>query len=319
MTSSNCDVLSSEIAPQKQLDWKGIITMKCVEENDTAPTGRLQSHWRSPTGGFTLIELLVVIGIIAILAAMLLPALSKAKEKAHNIYCVNNSRQLMLAWIMYPDDHEGYVPDNMTGPNAVGWVNGWLNFDGANRDNFDVSTLLDAQLGPYVNSVDVYKCPADKSVVEISRGRNQGVHPRIRSYSMNLYIGKNPDRRGPGTWSVGDNPDFLKYLKITDFKNPVDRFVLLDEREDGINDGWFAVSMDGYPDRPTNYRFRDFPASYHNQAAGFSFADGHAEIQRWVDSRTMPPLQRGTYLPLGISSPNNQDIAWMQERTTIRK
>jgi prepilin-type N-terminal cleavage/methylation domain-containing protein/prepilin-type processing-associated H-X9-DG protein len=271
---------------------------------------------RRATAGFTLIELLVVIAIIAILACMLFPALSRSKTKAQGIICMNHGRQLTVAWMMYADDNAGKVPDNMTGGNPRGWVDGYLDFDPSNPDNTSIETLLSGQLGRYTKNPAIYKCPADRSVVQVTRGRNQGTFPRVRSVSMNSYIGWNPDRDIFGS-ILGDNPAFRKFYKLSDIRTPAMLWVFLDEREDSINDGWFAVSMNGYPDQPAAYMFRDFPASYHNGAAGFAFADGHSEIHKWLDPRTMPPIVKGQSVMRGIASPNNKDIPWLQERTTV--
>jgi prepilin-type N-terminal cleavage/methylation domain-containing protein/prepilin-type processing-associated H-X9-DG protein len=257
---------------------------------------------------FTLIELLVVIAIIAILAGMLLPALSKAKAKAQGIYCLSNLRQLQLAWFLYADDHEGrLVPNNQfgrdpaTGQMGSGWCDGWLDFNGANTDNTNTTLIQESRLGPYSASVAIYKCPADRSSVRI-QGRT---HLRVRSVAMNTYVGD--DR---GTWN---SRDFQIYLKQSDIHEPSSIFVMLDEREDSIDDAYFAVNMTGVG---AAARFQNFPAFYHNGAAGFSFADGHAEIKRWVDPRTKTPIQQGVLIGYNIPSPNNPDIAWLQERTT---
>jgi prepilin-type processing-associated H-X9-DG protein len=97
---------------------------------------------------------------------------------------------------------------------------------------------------------------------------------------------------------------------------PTRTWLFLDEREDSINDGEFVVGMWGYPSQPQQWTIVDFPASYHNRAGGFSFADGHSEIRKWQDARTMPVLKKGQKLQLNVGSPNNQDVFWMMDRTT---
>jgi prepilin-type processing-associated H-X9-DG protein len=246
---------------------------------------------------------------------MLLPALSKAKTKAQGIACLNNLKQLQLGHLMYPIDNRDYLtkPGN-SGSEEGAWVGGWLDFNPANPDNTNIQDLLDprrAKFAPYLPSAAVYKCPADKSYGTIAGSRMA----RVRSMGMSQAMG------GPGGWlppggSYQANQSRYKiFIKASDLGHPgpSNLYVLLDEHPDSINAGGYANQM---VDQPGTARMIDFPASYHNGAAGLSFADGHAEIKRWQDERTQPPVQNNNNLQLNIASPNNPDVIWLAERTT---
>src|ERR1022692_200036 len=272
---------------------------------------------RQSSHGFTLLELLVVIAIIVVLAAMLLPVLGKSKLKAQGIQCLNNHRQLTLAWRMYVDDSNDVFPFAQFG-NA--WVTGFLDFSGANASNWDPGVdIMKSPLWPYCGkAAGIFKCPADQSVVKPTTGPFTGTTvSRVRSMSMSVWVG-GEGKAGDVSW----DPGWRVYRRFSDMvePGPTMTYVFLDMREDSVNTGGFGLAMDGYPDQPQKLGWgTDWPASYHHRAGGFSFADGHSETRRWKDSRTMPSLVKGNnalFQSGWTPSPNNQDILWLQERAT---
>ena len=245
---------------------------------------------RIKSAGFTLIELLVVIAIIAILASMLIPALSSAKGKALAIKCRNNTRQITLAWLMYPGDNDDLVPMN---PGWVGGVMGWK----APNDNEDKAIMLDPQrsvMARYLQSADVFRCPSDKSM-------------RVRSMSMNAAFGGNPTL----TRQMEPNRKYVAIKKLSQLIRPgaARAWVTLDEHPDSINDGTFHV-IPGL--LPPMAEWRDLPASYHSGGgANFSYADGHSEIHIWKDGDTRQPISRTDFR--GLRDRGSEDYKWINE------
>ena len=254
---------------------------------------------------FTLIELLVVIAIIAILAALLLPALSKAKIRAQCVYCINNQKQLTLAWMMYATDNQDKLTPNMSGGTSRGgWVDGWLDFTPNNPDNTNTLFLTNAKIGPYTKNIGIYKCPADNYLC----GMRGQLVSRVRSVSMNAYVN-----------GAGDSPQagYYVYKKLSDiqFPPPVNVWVFVDEHPDSINDGWLVNCVTCF------MGWTDLPGSYHDGACGFGFADGHAEIKKWQDTYN-PNTKAGTVQPVtrgqrnGFPSNNTKDTTWTFARTS---
>jgi prepilin-type N-terminal cleavage/methylation domain-containing protein/prepilin-type processing-associated H-X9-DG protein len=277
---------------------------------------RRRFHWEKRRHGFTLVELLIVIAIITILAAMLLPAISRSKARAQAIMCMNNSKHLALAWTMYSTDNNDRLAYNQGGdpttrtfapPQSPNWVNNIMDWE-LSTDDTNVNFVGISILAPYAGfSAGIYHCPSDHALSGVQK--SAGWTSRVRSVSMNAMVGDPGSLLHAGV--NASNPTLEQFLYESDIRDPSSIFVFLDEHPDSINDGSFLNT-------PGLLEWTDLPASYHNGGGSFSFADGHTEIHRWHCPSTLrSPQPNAAALPISLRSDELSDFGWVIQHTSL--
>lgn len=265
--------------------------------------------------GFTLIELLVVVALIAVLAALLLPALSRSKTRALAIMCRNNSKQLAYMWTMYSSDNSDKLAYNQA-PNAQArsavpvnvpnWVNNFMDWE-LTPSNTNLDFLNQSIFASYATGLAAYRCPADHALSDVQKAA--GWSSRVRSISMNAMVGD------PGTMLQNgvnlNNPSYQQFVRESDFRDPSSVFVFLDEHPDSIDDGYFQNNADVL-------QWFDLPGSYHFGGGSFSFADGHTEIHRWQSGNTVRPPVPGAFDgPVNVDPNDRVDFDWVIRHMSI--
>ena len=275
---------------------------------------------RAKQPAFTLIELLVVIAIIAVLAALLLPALSGAKERAKTTQCLSNMKQLQLGWQLYTMDFGDFMPGNdrygTSFANDLIWAHGFMTYENDALAAFAFPTvtnrsMLEADgkgsIGKYVGNASVYRCPSDRSYIILNGQRLD----RVRSYAANNYLGTHGPYQGGPPASTGRT--FTKFSSIQGI-SPSEMWCLIEQQEDSINDAVFENN----PRTLTQYgAWVELAAARHQKGCCLSFMDGHVERHRWEDKRTVLPVIR--VRQFAVPSANSPDVRWLMQRATAKR
>ena len=267
---------------------------------------------------FTLIELLVCIGILSLLAALLLPALARARGKAQTILCANNQRQVALACLLYAGDFDDALPYNLGEAETrrtvaegtfLNWVNNVMNWE-MDSDNTNQLLLTRGGLAPYTDgAAKLYRCPSDDVVSDLQE--KAGWSERTRNLSMNAMVGN------AGAFTTGgtnvNNPYYRQFFKVSEIPEPAKIFVFIEEHPDSINDAYFL-------NRPSTYQWNDLPASWHQGAANITFADGHLETHQWRLAATKRPTRPdGAALPFAVPKEEDADFDWLMDHTSLTR
>jgi len=282
--------------------------------SDGIKSSRARAGSHSHLGAFTLVELLVVMAIVAILAAILLPALAGARSKASAIQCLNNERQLTMACLLYTADHDDELPYNMGGAeihrqvalgNYLNWNSSVLSWE-PDPDNTNTVLLTQGGIGTDLTP-PVYRCPSDRVVSDIQAAL--GWQARVRTYSMNAMVGNAGEFSKEGT-NV-NNPNYRQFFKLSEITQPSRIFLFIEEHPDSINDGYFL-------NQPPSMKWTDLPASFHEGAANLTYADGHTEMYKWRLAATKPPpWPEAAKLPLPVLASERADFGWLMYRTSL--
>lgn len=277
---------------------------------------RTAQMFRKAMAAFTLTELLVVVGVLAMLALTMIPALARSQPHSRSTLCQHNLKQLAVAWQMYAEDYNGRIVSNFQGAylpgptQPPGWVSGWLDWSTSSQ-NTNVSHLIDARyaaLASYIHGAsNLFKCPADQYLSPAQRAR--GWPQRVRSYSLNAYVGENVPLGQPG--GPSGPPIYRQTRRISEFLHPApaEVAVFIEEHPDSMNDPAFLS-----PDQTT---WIDSPGTHHNGAATFAFADGHTEVHQWRSSLASGPATRVSYVYINNypTPAGDEDISWLSYRT----
>ena len=289
---------------------------------NTAP---LESKFRERSNAkpraFTLLELLVVIAVVAILASIVLPALARAKGRGYTIVCLNHHRQLALAWNLYAEDHDGWLPYNLGRSGTLdtiargefkNWANSVLTWD-LLEANTNTAWLAAGGLGPYLSGVaQPFRCPGDRLLSQTQK--DHGWQQRNRSYSMNAMLGYAGEFLEDGKNT--NNPSYKQFFRLSEIPDPSNIFVFIDEHPDSINDGYFLFRI---PYGNAQAKWWDLPAAYHNGGANVSFADMHVEYRKWTAPSTLQPeIVESLEYPIKIPDRERADFNWLAERVSYR-